>query len=65
MNQPVTARDLGYAGGWYAATAAPPDAPAPKPKRHRARGRQLTEAEWAEYQAGWNEALDAYDLDNC
>jgi hypothetical protein len=35
-----------------------------KPRRHRTKGRQLTGREWDEYQRGWDEALEAYDIDN-
>ena len=58
------ARSLGYIDGWNAATATFGYGSLPRPRRQRSRGRQLTDVEWAAYKAGWDEALDAYELDN-
>ena len=54
------AYNLGFLDGTNAMQSGGPH----KPRRHRSRGRQLTDAEWDEYQRGWEEALDAYEVDN-
>lgn len=54
------AHSLGFIDGTNAAQSGGPY----KPRRHRSRGRQLTDAEWDEYKRGWDEALDAYEVDN-
>jgi hypothetical protein len=55
-----TAHSLGFTDGTNAMQSGRPR----KPRRQRSHGRQLTDREWAEYSRGWNEALDAYDIDN-
>lgn len=58
--QESQAHSLGFTDGMNAMQSGGPY----KPRRRRSRGRPLTDAEWDEYQRGWDEALDAYDTDN-
>lgn len=55
------AHSLGFLDGKNAAQSGGPDKPC---RRHPRLRRQLADAEWDEYQRGWNEALDAHDTDN-
>ena len=55
------AHSLGFLDGMNAMQSGGPHKPQ---RRHPRLRRQLTDAEWDEYQRGWDEALDAYDTDN-
>jgi hypothetical protein len=50
------AHNLGFLDGTNAAKSGDPS----KPHRHR----QFTDREWAEYQRGWDEALESCEIEN-
>jgi hypothetical protein len=52
--------DMGYRNGMTAATATFGEGPLPRPVRPAG----YSDAQWAEYKAGWAEALDDYERDN-